>query len=537
MQLLLTHRFPTIRFISPPAPNHLCGVTDQFPERVPAYVRLCRHQDVFLRTTSCHNDGRAVHPPESLLRPVAVDRIIRRVACLCVVLFLAAASAAAQSATSAEWQKLLEKIRLEFPTVAHIQPDALAQRLTVPDQPTPILIDVRSADEFDVSHIRGAINITSSGAFVKQFPEATTDQPIVVYCSVGYRSSALAETLTAAGYTRVQNLEGSLFAWANAGLPLSRFGATATHAHPYNDEWGRFLNREYRSDSAGGQRRKSDAGERLGYQKSLSFIVVLIALLSWETVRPFRRLFIDHLHDRTTHGLRNFALGALNAVVIAVLFVAAWYAASAWAAGHQFGILNWLPLNRWQHAVGAVILFDIFTYWFHRASHEIAFFWRFHRVHHSDTKMDVTTANRFHLGEIVLSSVLRIPALILFGAHLWELVLYELIMFPIVQFHHANIGLFARFDRFLRVLIVTPAMHKVHHSRIREETNSNYTSLLSVWDRLFGTFRIRKDPAAINFGLDEFVDAPHQSLGGMLRTPVVDTASKDKDTEDQPADE
>lgn len=118
------------------------------------------------------------------------------------------------------------------------------------------------------------------------------------------------------------------------------------------------------------------------------------------------------------------------------------------------------------------------------------------------------------------AAVLRIPLIILFGAELWHIALYEALMFPIVQFHHANISLPSQVDRLLRIFIVTPHMHKVHHSRYLKETDSNYTSMLSIWDRVFGSFRLSKDPSTIQLGLKHFDDDNKQSVLGMLATPV-----------------
>ena len=138
------------------------------------------------------------------------------------------------------------------------------------------------------------------------------------------------------------------------------------------------------------------------------------------------------------------------------------------------------------------------------------------RVNH----MDVTTASRFHIGEIALSSLLRVPVIVLIGAQLWEVVVYELCMFAVVQVHHANIFLSDRTDRFLKAIIVTPYMHKVHHSRRQPETDSNYSSLFSFWDRLFGSFRMRDDPRTIEFGLDDLSNRDNETLAAILATPV-----------------
>ena len=142
-------------------------------------------------------------------------------------------------------------------------------------------------------------------------------------------------------------------------------------------------------------------------------------------------------------------------------------------------------------------------------------------MHHSDAQMDVTTASRFHPGEIAISSLLRVPLFLISGVKLNELLIYEACMFAVVQFHHANIGLPDWLDRVLRLLIVTPAMHKVHHSRLPSETNSNYTSLLSFWDRLFRTFRLRPNLHDINLGLDGLDHPEHQTFHGLAWTPFV----------------
>ncbi|MFA6963083.1 MAG: sterol desaturase family protein, partial [Opitutaceae bacterium] len=138
-----------------------------------------------------------------------------------------------------------------------------------------------------------------------------------------------------------------------------------------------------------------------------------------------------------------------------------------------------------------------------RLNHVWPFLWRFHRLHHADREMNVTTANRFHIGEIVLSSLLRVPLLALLGVRLEELALYETALFAVVQFHHANIGLPEWLDRALRCVIVTPYLHKVHHSVVRAEADSNFSSLFSWWDRLFRTFRLSRDPRRIVFGVDD----------------------------------
>lgn len=251
---------------------------------------------------------------------------------------------------------------------------------------------------------------------------------------------------------------------------------------------------------------------------------ILLLLFLWESAHPFYGYFTGTFKSRSIHALRNLAIGTLNGLLVSLLFVGLWLAAAVWAEENRFGIMHWLQdalgIPLWLHAVGAILLLDIWTYVWHRINHEIPFFWRFHSVHHSDNKMDVTTASRFHLGEIVFSSLFRVPLIALFGVYLWELVLYEIIMFAVVQFHHANVGFPERYDRLLRTIIVTPNMHRVHHSRWRPETDSNYSSLFSFWDRMAHTFRLNPEPENIKLGLDDFDREEDQTIRGMMKTPI-----------------
>ena len=244
----------------------------------------------------------------------------------------------------------------------------------------------------------------------------------------------------------------------------------------------------------------------------------LVILLLWETAAPFFALFTSGC-DRVRHAGRNLALGLVNALATALLFSLLWKWAADTATARGLGLLQVIGLSRWLHAVLAVLLLDAWTYAWHRICHGLPLLWRFHRVHHSDAQMDVTTANRFHLGEIILSSLLRLPLLVLLGVHFGELLLYETLLQFCVQWQHANIALPGLVERTLRIVLVTPGMHQVHHSRAQPDTDSNYASLLSVWDRLFGSLRRRGRLEEIRFGLEGFDDAERQRLPGLLREP------------------
>jgi len=145
-------------------------------------------------------------------------------------------------------------------------------------------------------------------------------------------------------------------------------------------------------------------------------------------------------------------------------------------------------------------------------------------MHHSDRQMDVTTATRFHLGEHVGSSLLRLGLIPLLGFEIRSILVYDTCVIAFTQFHHANISL-GRWDRWLRVLFVTPDVHKIHHSDLRVETDSNFSTVLSVWDRIARTFRIRANPRTLVLGLPEFTDPSWQSWWGMMKTPFVSPAA------------
>lgn len=257
----------------------------------------------------------------------------------------------------------------------------------------------------------------------------------------------------------------------------------------------------------------------------IAMLAGLLLLFLWESLHPFYEHFRGSFKERGKHAVRNLVMGALNSTLVAVVFVGLWFAASVWADEYRFGLMHWLQdgieLPVWIHALGALLLFDAWSYLWHRLNHEIPFFWRFHRVHHSDPNMDVTTANRFHIGEIFFSSLFRIPLIAILGIYLWELVLYETLMFAVVQFHHSDINISKKIDRVIRALIVSPNMHRVHHSRWRPETDSNYSSLFSFWDRVARTFRMNPNPKSIQLGLDEFDRQEDQTVGGMLKTPII----------------
>ena len=245
-------------------------------------------------------------------------------------------------------------------------------------------------------------------------------------------------------------------------------------------------------------------------------VLLLVMFWCWETWQPF----FGKKQDRFRHAARNLTLALVNTVILAVAFGSLTAFTAQWAESHHYGLLHTFDLGRLVRLLLGLALLDAWMYVWHRANHSIPVLWRFHRMHHSETQMDVTTAVRFHLGEQAGSSVLRLGLIPLLGIEVWTLVIYDTLVLAVTQFHHADISI-GRWDRWLRWLIVTPYMHKVHHSDWRPETDSNYSTVFSWWDRIVGTFRMRADPKTLVFGLDDFADSGWQSWWGMWKTPFV----------------
>src|SRR5215510_4244780 len=241
-------------------------------------------------------------------------------------------------------------------------------------------------------------------------------------------------------------------------------------------------------------------------------LILLLTLESWLPAAGNRR-------RRLRHAARNLTLWLLNALALALLAAPLIANVAGWTEESRFGLLNLLSLPPATATVTAILLFDCLLYLMHRANHKIGFLWRFHRVHHSDAEMDATTAMRFHTGEVLISSALRLAVIPLLGFTLWQLLVYESLMLPVILFHHSNVKFPEKLDRRLRALVVSPAVHRVHHSRARVETDSNYSIIFSFWDRIGGTFRLRKDGRPVEFGLSEYDSEDWQRVSGLLTTP------------------
>ena len=192
-----------------------------------------------------------------------------------------------------------------------------------------------------------------------------------------------------------------------------------------------------------------------------------------------------------------------------------------WAVQNKFGILQWLPeINIWVFTIIGLLLLDLIgAYLAHLVQHKTKWMWRFHLIHHTDTWIDTTTANRHHPGESVIRFVFTTLGVLVVGSPMWLFFLYQSMSVVFSQFNHANIALPKKVDTWISYIIVSPDMHKVHHHYVLPYTDSNYGNIFSIWDRLFGTFTTLKNDQII-YGVDTHMQPEeHNSLKNLLKIP------------------
>lgn len=254
-----------------------------------------------------------------------------------------------------------------------------------------------------------------------------------------------------------------------------------------------------------------------GTVRLLAFFGLLALFLMLERLFPRRT---GDMH-RALRWPSNFGLVLLDSALLALLPLAA-IGSALWAAQQGFGFLNKTALPVYAEIALAWLLLDLAIYWQHRWLHEYPWLWRLHRVHHSDIEFDTTTGVRFHPAEILLSMVYKCAVVVALGAPVLAVLLVEITLNGFALFSHANLHLPARFERILRWGLVTPEMHRVHHSIYRQETDSNYGSALSLWDRLFKSYndQPRDGHSEMRIGLPELREVPDQRLMRLLLQPL-----------------
>lgn len=259
-----------------------------------------------------------------------------------------------------------------------------------------------------------------------------------------------------------------------------------------------------------------DLGPLLAFQNWM-LVAGLAAGAAWESLAPYRAF--DSGADRARHAFGNLALGAAMVAIVSVLVGASGFQAMLWAESRRIGLLNLAALPLWIVVPVGFLLADLADYLFHRLSHTWRWVWVLHAVHHSDPHLDTTSTVRTHPLHAVAAIAWRVLVAFALGIPMAVILLRDVAAAPLIALHHANLAWPERVDRALRWLVVTPAMHKLHHSPEQASTNANFGGLFSLWDRLLGTYREPEaSPAA--YGLSWLTAPRDQSLWGMLVTPL-----------------
>jgi len=241
----------------------------------------------------------------------------------------------------------------------------------------------------------------------------------------------------------------------------------------------------------------------------------LMALLEFILPKKERAL------PRGKRWLTNWSLVVINSVSMRFLIPVLAVSVAQYVNQSGWGLLNLVDLPFWLDCVIAIIALDMLIYWQHVASHHLPVLWRFHKVHHADRDIDVTTGARFHPIEIGLSMLYKFVCIAVIGAPIMAVFIFEVVLNASAMFNHSNVRLSKGLDSVLRKFIVTPDMHRVHHSIIVPETNSNYGFFLSAWDRLFSSYIAQpaKGHDGMTIGLEEYQDTQPASLIWSLKIP------------------
>ncbi|MCZ6729442.1 MAG: sterol desaturase family protein [SAR324 cluster bacterium] len=260
-----------------------------------------------------------------------------------------------------------------------------------------------------------------------------------------------------------------------------------------------------------------EAPIRLGF-----FLGILVLMALWELAAPRRALTVS----KALRWGNNLALVVCNSLVLRLVFPVAALGVAVRAEASGWGLLHALPLPGWLAVLLAVLLLDLLIYGQHVLMHKVPVLWRLHRMHHADLDFDVTTGARFHPLEIVLSMAIKMGAVLALGAPPLGVLIFEVLLNVTSMFNHGNVRIPQGADRLLRLLLVTPDMHRVHHSLVRAETDSNYGFNLPWWDRLFGTYR--PQPAAghegMTIGIAQFREPRELWLPRLLTQPFMNPA-------------
>lgn len=253
------------------------------------------------------------------------------------------------------------------------------------------------------------------------------------------------------------------------------------------------------------------------------FAGMFLLMVVWETLAPRRVLN----QSRATRWVNNLSIVFLNSLLLRLVFPAAAVGVALYVEAQGWGLLNGMAIHQavplWLLALVGVILLDFAIWAQHRVFHLVPVLWRLHRMHHADVDIDVTTGLRFHPLEILLSMLIKALVIVVLGVPPGAVLIFEILLNATAMFNHGNVRIPKKIDQMIRLLFVTPDMHRVHHSWYPDETNSNYGFSLSVWDRWFGTYRAQPKDGhlAMTIGLKEFRQPVDTRLDRMLMQPFI----------------
>ncbi|MGK0296617.1 MAG: sterol desaturase/sphingolipid hydroxylase (fatty acid hydroxylase superfamily) [Gammaproteobacteria bacterium] len=255
------------------------------------------------------------------------------------------------------------------------------------------------------------------------------------------------------------------------------------------------------------------------------FFCIFTVMAIWEILLPRRQLIVS----KGVRWVNNLGLVIINSVILRLLFPAAAVGVASLAESQQWGLMNYYQLPLSLSIVLTIVVMDFVIYLQHVMFHAVPLLWRIHRVHHADLDYDVTTGARFHPIEILLSMLIKFLTILVLGPAVIAVVIFEVVLNVAALFNHSNVRLPLMVDKILRWIVVTPDMHRVHHSIEDDEANSNFGFNLPWWDRLFATYKDqpRAGHEAMVIGIHHFRDAKQvDQLPGMLALPFIDTISE-----------
>ena len=249
------------------------------------------------------------------------------------------------------------------------------------------------------------------------------------------------------------------------------------------------------------------------------FVGIFASVAVFEVVSPRRQLTIS----KTGRWFANLGIVVINTIVLRLLFPAAAVGTAIFASNQGWGFFNYYNVPYWFSVVISVVFLDFIIYLQHVMFHAVPGLWKVHMMHHADLDFDLTTGARFHPVEIVISMLIKYAAVVVIGAPALAVIIFEILLNGTAMFNHGNLYLPLGLDRVLRLIVVTPDMHRVHHSIYPNETSSNYGFNLPWWDRLLGTYKAQptKGHEGMTIGLRQFRDSSRLTLPWILALPFV----------------